>query len=931
MKVKLKKILTTLLPIIGLVLFGTGRVLAEDIVVSGQVVFGEQMTPLPGFPVDIQHGGATLEAITDDSGHYEVTLENVNPNSIIQASAMDWCSGQLITQYLPTAIGGYTANFHICANVVDPPIDSTCAAFFVYEQISADPYIVAFYNLSAGDTWTWSFGDGTASSELEPQHTFGGPGAYPVTLTVSTSDCSASFTQQVIVGDTIGCNCPAVYDPVCAILPDGTLQQFPNACEAQCAGYGPGQITTCETDPCICPQVYDPVCVTTPDGQTITFPNSCYAECAGFGADQYVSCDGDCQCTDEWDPVCVATPGGGILSFSNPCEAECAGFTPDMYYSCDSTGCNCPQVYDPVCVFNPNGAPITFPNSCFAECAGYGPDQYAPCDGGGCNCVPEYDPVCVITLIGDTLTFTNSCFAECAGFGPDAYFSCDGNPGGGCQCYEIYAPVCVMVDSTIVEFPNDCFAACAGYGPDSFVDCNNSGCFCPNYYDPVCAVSATGDTITFGNICYALCAGFGEDQVFSCGNPAGCDACPQTYDPVCVFTPNGGFLTFPNSCYAVCAGFGPDQLFNCDGNPGDSTGCQAWFFADVLNPVGLTVQFVDQSYIPGGQATYVWSFGDGTSSDEWTPVHEYQAAGIYEVTLTITTENGCTSSHSEHICVGNGDIFQGPDCQAMFNLSQTAVSLYTFQFTDISVGNPVNWFWSFGDGTASQQQNPVHTFSNDGLYIVSLTIVTANGCSSTMSMILAAGSNVIYPDSSCQALFLPFIEQDSVAGGVFFLNLSIPPGAEFEWDFGDGTTSSEFMPLHVYSEPGVYVVTMTMTSPDGCTSTFSATVDLIENNVTGRPGFTLSTGTSDTIEDLDWTVYPNPASAETYVEWQAGQAGAYQLQLMDLNGKVIRTLSGKTAQGPHSELLQTADLVPGIYMLRLQTDQGVGVRRLIRQ
>ena len=124
---------------------------------------------------------------------------------------------------------------------------------------------------------------------------------------------------------------------------------------------------------------------------------------------------------------------------------------------------------------------------------------------------------------------------------------------------------------------------------------------------------------------------------------------------------------------------------------------------------------------------------------------------------------------------------------------------------------------------------------------------------------------------------------------------------------------------------------MTMTSPDGCTSTFSATVDLIENNVTGRPGFTLSTGTSDTIEDLDWTVYPNPASAETYVEWQAGQAGAYQLQLMDLNGKVIRTLSGKTAQGRHSELLQTADLVPGIYMLRLQTDQGVGVRRLIRQ
>lgn len=884
MKVKLKKILGT--PILAawfLALAAFQLQSQPGIVVSGKVVFGQAATPVPGYPVDVVSGNFQQTAITDENGYYSAAVANPNPGTTILVIATDWCTGVTEARQVPGPDGSYTADFHICAEVDNPPVDSACAAFFTYEQVGTDPYVVAFYDLSVIDSgiesWTWSFGDGTAGTGPNPEHVFSDPGLYPVTLTVTGGDCSASFTLQVAVNETLDCNCPAVYDPVC-VLVNGLLLQFGNACEAECAGYDPSNFVECEDDPCVCDQVYDPVCVVSPDGQVITFPNSCYAECAGFGPDQYVPCQ-DCVCPDNWDPVCVATPGGVILTFSNACEAECAGYGPDIYYACDSTGCACPTIYDPVCVVDP--------------------------------------------AQGDTLTFANSCLAECAGYGPNEYFSCDG--GGGCQCYEIYAPVCVMVDSTIIEFPNDCFAACAGYGPESFVDCGPGNCYCPEYYDPVCAVSPAGDTLTFSNICFALCEGYGQDQVFSCGTPSDCDACPAIYDPVCVIAPNGIFLTFPNICVAVCSGYNADEVFHCN-DPVDSTGCQAWFFVEYTDPAGFAVQFQDQSYGASEIITWQWSFGDGTASQEQNPVHGYPAEGIYPVTLTITTADGCTSSYTEHVCVGNGGGVQGTECQAMFVFQQSGDNPFAFQFEDLSVGEPVNWFWEFGDGSVSQDPNPQHTYNADGLYLVTLTIVTENGCSSSMVMIVAAGDNVIYGDSLCQALFLPFIEQDSLV--VFFLNLSTPAG-QYTWDFGDGTTSSEFMPFHFYNQPGIYVVTLTITGPDGCTNTFSATIDLIENNIIGRPDFALATASEEPAETLDWKVYPNPAREETRVEWTSGKGGAFTLQLLDLNGKIIWTHRDHAPKGAHSERVDTGQLIPGIYLLRIQTEDGVGVRRFVRQ
>ena len=59
----------------------------------------------------------------------------------------------------------------------------------------------------------------------------------------------------------------------------------------------------------------------------------------------------------------------------------------------------------------------------------------------------------------------------------------------------------------------------------------------------------------------------------------------------------------------------------------------------------------------------------------------------------------------------------------------------TIQFTDKSIGNPASWFWNFGDGTNSTEQNPTHTYSAAGNYTVNLTASNANGTDSKLATI----------------------------------------------------------------------------------------------------------------------------------------------------------------------------------------------------
>jgi hypothetical protein len=143
-----------------------------------------------------------------------------------------------------------------------------------------------------------------------------------------------------------------------------------------------------------------------------------------------------------------------------------------------------------------------------------------------------------------------------------------------------------------------------------------------------------------------------------------------------------------------------------------------------------------------------------------------------------------------------------------------------------------SWNWNFGDGTTSTEQNPVHTYATEGLYTVTLSVVTLDGCESTISFEIYIGDDSPWvPELDCQALFIPM--PDSIGGnGIQFFDLSYAfnPIQSWSWDFGDGTSRvvdfrggvvfSEFVTQY-YSYPII---------PSGASYTPTATIYIARNN-----------------------------------------------------------------------------------------------------
>ncbi|MDH7511014.1 MAG: PQQ-binding-like beta-propeller repeat protein [Methanolinea sp.] len=180
----------------------------------------------------------------------------------------------------------------------------------------------------------------------------------------------------------------------------------------------------------------------------------------------------------------------------------------------------------------------------------------------------------------------------------------------------------------------------------------------------------------------------------------------------------------------------------------------AWFTA--LPMVGyrpLQVRFTDRSM--GSPVVWRWDFGDGNSSAEKNPVHTYTAAGTFRVSLTVLSAGGRSSSSSTvwvrerapiptitpaptvspHPTISPGPTIPprpGAPPVAFFKVSPImGTAPLTVTFTDLSFNAPASWSWDFGDGNSSAERNPVHTFTEKGVYTVTLSVENAYGNSST--------------------------------------------------------------------------------------------------------------------------------------------------------------------------------------------------------
>ncbi len=206
------------------------------------------------------------------------------------------------------------------------------------------------------------------------------------------------------------------------------------------------------------------------------------------------------------------------------------------------------------------------------------------------------------------------------------------------------------------------------------------------------------------------------------------------------------------------------------------------------------VQFIDFS--TGNIKSRMWDFGDGTGSTDEKPMHKYTKPGSYHVSLIV--------SDGEHSDTNYTDVIIHEKIKAMFTTDKVkGIAPLTVKFTDKSIITPVAWQWDFGDGSSSEEQDPVHTYADTGRYIVKLIVMN-----NTISDTLISG-HYIDVISEFKADFTVDTTSGNAPLGIEFTDISKGYPYKWEWDFGDGNTSNDTNPKHTYDKPGTYTVTLT--------------------------------------------------------------------------------------------------------------------------
>ncbi len=317
------------------------------------------------------------------------------------------------------------------------------------------------------------------------------------------------------------------------------------------------------------------------------------------------------------------------------------------------------------------------------------------------------------------------------------------------------------------------------------------------------------------------------------------------------------------------------------------------FEYDVNN---LTVSFFNQSL--NASNGYLWDFGDGTTSTDPQPIHQYATQGIYLVTLTAFNECGESTLSL--------DVPTGALPLAAFTAnSVSGCSPMQVQFENQSSGgNNLLYQWEFpgGQPATSNEPNPTVAYANAGIYPVKLTVSNALGSHSTEQV------NYIQVYQTPVADFTYQIDGYTAT----FTNTT-NGGTQYTWDFGDGSTSQALNPSYTYAGPGNYDVMLTASSSN-CGSAIAYSIFL-------QPLGTMENGLEEQV-----SIFPNPTSDWLTIGFGDFMGKIQELNLRNVAGSLIRSIP---AQGADSYRLNIETLPAGLYFLQVEVENGLVLSKLV--
>ena len=315
----------------------------------------------------------------------------------------------------------------------------------------------------------------------------------------------------------------------------------------------------------------------------------------------------------------------------------------------------------------------------------------------------------------------------------------------------------------------------------------------------------------------------------------------------------------------------------------------------------IIVSFTDNS--TGNPTNWKWDLGNGTNSFLQNPSVSYITPGTYSIKLVISNGNQQDSIVKQQYITVNAT----PTVNFSALITQGCYPL-NVNFTDLSIANngTINqWQWDFGDGTIATNQNPSHIYTAEGNYDVKLKVTNSNGCFKVLGK-----SAYIKVEGGVKANF-----NYSVAGNcapptpVTFNNTSSGTGTlNFQWWFGDGTSSTDANPVHSYTAPGSYTVTLITQNTFGCTDTLVKTNTIIVGSV--QANFTIPTsicaGSAVSISNTstpatvssNWIFGDGSFSTEINPVKAYSTAGTYTIKLINNFGactdSIVKTITVNT-------------------------------------
>ena len=246
----------------------------------------------------------------------------------------------------------------------------------------------------------------------------------------------------------------------------------------------------------------------------------------------------------------------------------------------------------------------------------------------------------------------------------------------------------------------------------------------------------------------------------------------------------------------------------------------AKFSSGLGNCINKQVSFIDSSKTNGVPITeWNWDFGDGTQQTFTTPPfsHAYSQTGSYTVSLTVKNNANCTDKFS----INKAVLITSPS--AGFRADTLYCPLAPLQFVDTSIGLQLSYQWDFGDGGTSTLQNPTHAYgSANNSYTIKLVITDTVGCKDSVTK--ASYVNIRPPTAAFDivdsaGICLPLLTNFVFKGTDY---------ASFNWDFGDGTSTTAQSPSHFYNNYGTFIPKLFLTGPGGCVDSAQATVNVYD-------------------------------------------------------------------------------------------------------